>query len=167
MKFDSANADRLTALILFALGAAMAVGGYYMDRLEIRQIHPASIPGLLPMILGAALALCAVLLFTSAQQLSDPKSDEEVQRGWAFGNLSDLGFTAIYTVGYALGLVGRLPFEVATAIFIAVFVLHFTYKSDAQPRGKMMAVGGALVYAGLCSVAVSALFRYAFLVRLP
>ena len=43
-----AMADRLTAGLLFLLGLALLVGGYTMDRLEIRQIHPASIPGLVP-----------------------------------------------------------------------------------------------------------------------
>ncbi|MBD3625750.1 MAG: hypothetical protein HUJ24_10345, partial [Rhodobacteraceae bacterium] len=46
MRFDSPAADRVTAAVLFALGAGMSYGGYVMDRLEIRQIHPASIPGL-------------------------------------------------------------------------------------------------------------------------
>ena len=53
-----AKADRVTAIVFLALGLAMLVGGWQMDRLEIRQIHPASIPGLLPMILGGLLALC-------------------------------------------------------------------------------------------------------------
>src|SRR6056297_2853194 len=58
MPFDSARADRITAFVFFVLGAAMTWGGYVMDRLEIRQIHPASIPGLVPMFLGVALMLC-------------------------------------------------------------------------------------------------------------
>ena len=62
MRFDSPSADRLTAVAFFALGAAMAWGGFVMDRLEIRHIHPASIPGLVPMVLGGALMICAVLL---------------------------------------------------------------------------------------------------------
>jgi hypothetical protein len=64
MTFDSATADRLTSLVLFSLGVAMLIGGYTMDRLEIRHIHPASIPGLVPMILGSGDdALCACLCF--------------------------------------------------------------------------------------------------------
>ena len=60
MRLDSARADQVTALVFFVLGVAMAIGGYTMDRLEVRQIHPASIPGLVPMILGGLLALCAI-----------------------------------------------------------------------------------------------------------
>ena len=45
-----AMADRLTAIVLLVIGLALLVGGWTMDRLEVRQIHPASIPGLVPMI---------------------------------------------------------------------------------------------------------------------
>ena len=72
MRFDTPAADRITAATLFALGAAMTWGGFVMDRLEIRQIHPASIPGLVPMILGAAMMLCATLLALSTRGLSAP-----------------------------------------------------------------------------------------------
>ncbi|CAN0603617.1 unnamed protein product, partial [Ectocarpus sp. 12 AP-2014] len=50
MTFDGNTADRLTAVVLCLLGLAMTWGGFEMDRLEIRRIHPASIPGLVPMI---------------------------------------------------------------------------------------------------------------------
>jgi len=160
MRLDSAAGDRAAALTFFVLGVAMAIGGYNMDRLEIRQIHPASIPGLVPMILGGLLALCAVALYLGANKRAhgDDTGDDSVRNLW---------FAILYTVVYALGLVGRMPFEVATGIFIAVFVLHFTYDRLAQGRSYAVWIGGALVYAVICAVAVSSLFRYAFLVRLP
>lgn len=160
MRLDSARADQVTALVFFVLGVSMSVGGYTMDRLEIRQIHPASIPGLLPMILGALLALCAVALFLGARNREDGPADDGV-------SLHNLGFAAFYTVVYALGLVGRMPFVLATGLFISVFVLHFTYDRLAEGRHPLVWIGSALVYAAICSVSVSALFSYAFLVRLP
>jgi putative tricarboxylic transport membrane protein len=93
-----------------------------MDRLEIRQIHPASIPGLVPMMLAAALC-CA----------------------------------------YALVLVGRLPFFIATALFVAAFVAAFRPSGRPWLRHGVMAAGFGIATA----VTVSALFRYGFLVRLP
>ena len=160
MRLDSARADQVTALVFFVLGVAMAIGGYTMDRLEIRQIHPASIPGLVPMILGGLLALCAVALYFGARKREDGPDAGDV-------SLHNLGFAALYTVVYALGLVGRMPFELATGIFITVFVLHFTRERLAEGRHPALWIGGALLYAVICSAAVAALFRYAFLVRLP
>jgi putative tricarboxylic transport membrane protein len=160
MRLDSARADQVSALVFFVLGVAMAVGGYTMDRLEIRQIHPASIPGLVPMILGGLLAVCAIGLYLGARTSDDGPATDDV-------SLHNLGFAALYTVVYALGLVGRMPFELATGIFITVFVLHFTRERLAEGRHPAVWIGGALVYAVICSATVSALFRYAFLVRLP
>ena len=39
-----AQADRIAAVVFLALGLAMLAGGWTMDRLEARRIHPASIP---------------------------------------------------------------------------------------------------------------------------
>ncbi|MEZ5767400.1 MAG: hypothetical protein R3D80_06845 [Paracoccaceae bacterium] len=60
-----------------------------------------------------------------------------------------------------------MPFELATFIFIAVFVLHFTHERLAEGRSAVAWIASATIYAAICSAAVSALFRYAFLVRLP
>ena len=68
MQLDSARADRVAAMVLFAIGMASLYGGWAMDRLEVRRIHPASIPGLVPMILGLLLAVCAGLLWLSARR---------------------------------------------------------------------------------------------------
>ena len=160
MRLDSARADQVSALVFFVLGVAMAIGGYTMDRLEVRQIHPASIPGLVPMILGGLLALCAIGLWLQARKREDGPDTDDV-------SLSNLGFAAFYTVAYALGLVGRMPFELATGIFITVFVLHFTYERLAEGRHPAVWIASAVLYAAICSAAVSGLFRYAFLVRLP
>lgn len=160
MRLDSARADQVTALVFFVLGISMAIGGYNMDRLEVRHIHPASIPGLLPMILGVLLAGSAIALYLGAKNREDaPPADGD--------SLRNLGFAVVYTVAYALGLVGRMPFELATGIFITVFVLHFTYDRLAEGRHPAIWLGSAVLYAAICSAAVSSLFRYAFLVRLP
>lgn len=160
MRLDSARADQVSALIFFVLGVAMTIGGYTMDRLEVRQIHPASIPGLVPMILGGLLAACAVGLWLGARKRADGPATDDV-------SLKNLGFAALYTVVYALGLVGRMPFELATGIFITVFVLHFTHERLAEGRHPAIWIGGAVFYAVVCSAGVAALFRHAFLVRLP
>ncbi len=152
MRLDTARADRVTALALAALGLALLRAGYTMDRLEARHIHPASIPGLLPMILGAVLALCALLLFLGAR---DP--DEPAERG----SWRDAGVALAWSAVYALVLVGRVPFYAATAVYVAGFILAFD--RSPLPRRTFFAVGFGIAAAA----AIGALFRYAFLVRLP
>ena len=158
MHFDSARADRITAIVLFALGAAMLYGGYTMDRLEIRQIHPASIPGLVPMLLGGVLALCALLLFLRA---SDGGA------GVAVASWSSVALALGVCLAYALGLVGRVPFFWATAVFVAAFAALFVWR-DAAGEGRLVwRLALAVVFGFLVSGGISALFRYGFLVRLP
>lgn len=158
MRFDSAIADRVTAVVLFALGGAMLWGGFVMDRLEIRQIHPASIPGLVPMILGAAMMLCAALLAWSATSAERKEPDEGSWRSFAF--------TAVWSCFFAVVLVSRIPFAAATAIYVAGFAGWFMLPDTptaSRLKLTVLIIGFGLVTA----LAISSLFRYGFLVRLP
>jgi putative tricarboxylic transport membrane protein len=160
MTFDSARADRVAAVVLFALGIAMLYGGYTMDRLEIRQIHPASSPGLLPMLLGGVLAVCAVLLFAGARDDGEGAAVEGVS--WP-----NVGIALVLCLVYALGLVGRMPFFVATAIFIAAFAGVFAWRDADGARRPVRIVLFSLAFGIVVAGAISALFRYGFLIRLP
>lgn len=158
-----ALADRLSAIVFFALGLALLVGGWTMDRLEIRQIHPASIPGLVPMILGVLLVICAVLLFwTSLKAEGDDGPELIVPGSWV-----RLGLTGIICTVYALGLVGWLSYFWATAIFTFAFTFAFSFPVDGSPRDKVISVAGALALALGVAFGSSILFRELFLVRLP
>jgi putative tricarboxylic transport membrane protein len=130
-----------------------------MDRLEVRRIHPGSIPGLVPMILGVALMVCAVLLFAGART----KPREETEAG---ASLGDLGIAAAWSVFYAVAMVGNAPFALATAIYIAAFVWWFT-RPETGDDGDIRRIVIAIAFGAVVSVATSVLFRYGFLVRLP
>ena len=162
MSVSMRTADRVTAVVLGALGAAMLVGGYTMDRLEIRDIHPSSIPGLVPMILGGLLMACAGLLYRSAG--AGPGGEAPFM---SQGSFKRLGVTAVLGVVYALGLVGTLPFSVATAIFVMAFTLIFSWPDAADARRRVVTVVAAVVFGIVVAASVSLLFRYGFLVRLP
>ncbi|MDF0603224.1 tripartite tricarboxylate transporter TctB family protein [Psychromarinibacter sp. C21-152] len=158
-----ATADRVTAVVLFVVGLAMAIGGWTMDRLEVRNIHPASIPGLVPIILGVLLAICAVLLWYSTTK--DP--ERGTREFMADGSWLRLALTGVSCVVYALVLVGWLPFFWATAVFVSVFALIFTWPERAEQKARALAIGGALVLGFAVAFGVSILFEQAFLVRLP
>ncbi|WP_177220450.1 tripartite tricarboxylate transporter TctB family protein [Poseidonocella sedimentorum] len=158
-----ALADRLSALLLFMLGLALLVGGYTMDRLEIRQIHPASIPGLVPMILGVLLALCAALLFRSTYKAEDRNAAPVLSGGsWA-----RLGITTAICTVYALGLVGWLPYFWATFVFTACFTLVFSFPIDGARRAQLTSLAGALALGFGVALGSALLFEKLFLVRLP
>lgn len=153
MRLDTARADRVTAIVFFALGLTMLWAGYTMDRLEIRRIHPSSIPGLLPMFLGGGMALCSVFLFLGARDGDGPNPTVS----WR-----TMGLTAGWSVIFALIMVGNLPFYLATAIYVAGFVMIFD--TETPPLKRVVA---GCVFGIISAAVIGALFRYAFLVRLP
>ncbi len=161
MRLDSAYADRLTAAVLFLLGAASIYGGFVMDRLEVRRIHPASFPGLVPIILGIALMICAVALAWSARASREGGQAETVS--W-----TGIGFTVVWGGLYALAAVGTLPFAPATAVFVAGFTLFFLWTDDErETRPGALSILSVILFALAIGYGVAALFRYGFLVRLP
>lgn len=159
-----AKADRVTAVVLLALGLAMLGGGWTMDRLEIRHIHPASIPGLLPMILGALLSLCAMLLWRASPTTSRGAGTANVM---ADGSWSRLGLTTGLCVLYAIGLIGWLSYFWATAIFTVAFSLIFSFPVDGTPRARARAVVSSVLLAFGVAFGSALLFEKLFLVRLP
>ena len=176
MGFDTALADRITAVVLFALGIAMLVGGYTMDRLEIRAIHPASIPGLVPMILGGVLAFCAALLFFRSaspaqtaprQSAEEPSGEAALPEELPPQSWQNLLATAAWSIVYAVLLVGWLPFFAATAIYVAGFIVIFRRSRERAPGARLKRLLFTAVFALLASAAIAVLFRDAFLVRLP
>jgi putative tricarboxylic transport membrane protein len=63
-------------------------------------------------------------------------------------------------------MVGQMPFAAATAIYLAAFVGWFLWR-DVRPERPWLTAAGVLVFAVVAAAAISALFRYGFLVRLP
>lgn len=165
MQPESPTADRITAVVLFLLGGAMCWGGFVMDRLEIRQIHPASIPGLVPIFLGLILMICAVFLALGTRGKTSPESGDSSTR--ETGNWSDFSFAAVWSCLFAVLFVGRMPFVVASALYIAVFTGWYLWRPSAEGGHRLKLMLLVLLYAVLVAVGVSVLFRYGFLVRLP
>lgn len=164
------KADLITGLVLLALAAAVMVGGLTMDRLEIRQIHPASIPGLVPVILGAALAVAALaLVLRAARRLraQAPAGADETEAFDGGASRSGLAIALFLTIGYAVGLVGRIPYEIATGVFVFLFIAVFEWRPAMPARARLIRLGTALLQAVLVALVVGLVFDKLFLVRLP
>ena len=189
----AARNDRLTAVVLFALGVAMFWGGFDMDRLEARRIHPASIPGLVPMLLGGVLALCATVLgLTASREVRDAAAGAgttatagtEATAGTtaARGQGGDVATppppddhvsvprllaAALWSSTYALVLLGRMPFTLATALYVTLFVLGFGWPAARGGAARARLAALALGIGVIGAWAIATLFSEGFLVRLP
>jgi putative tricarboxylic transport membrane protein len=158
-------ADIGVATILLCIGIAQLVGGYTMDRLENRHIHPASFPGLVPMILGAVMAGMALILLIGQMRASGPQGQTDSGGDFTRDELLRLAGVGGVCLFYALVLVGNVHFWLASSLFIAAFTLLF---EPAPPgRNRWLRAVAIIVFAIVMGGAISMLFERAFLVRLP
>lgn len=162
---DRQLADRVVAAVLMVFGAAQFWGGYTMDRLEIRKIHPASIPGLVPMFLGIAMFVLALIVF----RVSRPSVETDGQADAGFSATEIKRFVGVSVLAgiYALVLVGHLHFWLASAVFVFSFVLITEYSRQPDLRARLRLFALALIVAIAVTGAITVLFEKGFLVRLP
>ena len=159
-------ADLLTGVAWLALSVAIMVGAWQMDRLKHLQATIYTIPGLIPGVLGAALALMSAILIARALHagaLAGARWPE-----YRFADHWRLLAALVLCLGFAIGLVGRgPPFWLGAAIFVAAFVFLFQYEerrtAGTLVRGAMFAV----VYGLISGLVIYHLFQDVFLVRLP
>jgi putative tricarboxylic transport membrane protein len=145
-----------------------------MDRLEARHIHPLSAPGLMPGMLGLALAVCSVMLLVGALRVlhtAPPAAHVTPPAGLSDEGNPGAGFrlisAAVICLVYALGLIGRVPYWLATALFVTVFIAFFEWEADAPASRRAIRLAWAVSLGLATGLAVSYAFRELFLVRLP
>jgi len=162
-----ARADLVAALVLVALGLAVFYLSWTMPRLEARRIHPATIPGLVPMILGAVLTLLGGLLAWRSWKIEGPGGWRGLAQLLVSWQAFRVGAVLALALVFTLGLMGWLPFWLAAMLFIFTFIVLFETVLADQPapllRTMLWAAGVALVAGGGISYA----FERIFLIRLP
>lgn len=164
------KADFLSSVGLMIFGITVTVLSWRMPRLEEKDINPYTAPGTVPGALGVILLVLALIMFVrtvrqggflprfSAQGFKSLAKSEGILR---------LGVALLLCLVYALGLIGRLPYPLATFLFVFAFVLSFDLKFDAVEGGKRRIILTALLQAVITSCVISAAFQYLFLVDLP
>ncbi|MGB3336000.1 MAG: tripartite tricarboxylate transporter TctB family protein [Devosia sp.] len=162
-----ARADLLTAIVLVGLGLVIFYFSWTMPRLENRHVHPATIPGLVPMFLAAALTICGVLLLWRSWRIEAPGG----WRGLAalFTTRQALRVLVIFGLAlvHTLVLVGWLPFWAAAMLFIFTFIMVFeTWLADT-PANPLTSAIWALGIAVAGGGGIFYVFERIFLVRLP
>jgi len=141
--------DRAQGAAWIAVGGAIVYASWTMDRLERHGAALFTAPGLVPGLLGLVLLVLGVVL--AVRNRAAPS----LRLRW-----ENTPLVLVLCLGYAIGLVGRVPFWLATFVFVTVFIAAFEY-----PSRRRMTL--APVYGAATSLAVTYLFETVFLVRLP
>lgn len=159
----SARADLITAAVWIAFGAAVVVGAWSMDRLHNQGATLYSYPGLVPGLLGAAVGLMGVILGARAVAQGAFLPGAPFWPGWN----PRLTASAAFMLVYALGLVARMPFWLATWLFVSGFVAAFEWRERGARGARLRGMALAMVYGGGTALIVTLAFERLFLVRLP
>ena len=162
------RADLLAGIAFVALGVAILWLSWTMPRLEERGVPLITAPGLVPGVLGALLAACgAALALRSLAVARDPAGWRRFAAILVSVEAGRAVAVIVLVFGYALGLVGLVPFWLATALFVFAFVLSFDAWLAEVPRPLRRVAPAAALLAVATGVVVVLVFERGFLVRLP
>jgi hypothetical protein len=140
-------------------GLAILAGAWRMDRFESMGATVYTAPGFVPAMFGFALVLLGSVLAWRGSR-AEPASAADAPTEPLLSRR--VGLMLALTFAYAAVLVGRLPFWLATTLFVAAFTATFT--EDQPPlRRAWVAIASGL----LTSLVVVLVFERVFLVRLP
>lgn len=160
--------DLWTAAVFFAVGTAIVYASWRMPTFyeQLQQIYTA--PGLVPALYGIIIALLALWLAARAIGRGAFRRGEKQPRAAreGYSNLR-LALAAVLGLAFAVGMVGRLPFWLATAIFVFLFILLFEWRKDQSGRERAIRIASAALIGVGTGFLVMLVFTRVFLVRLP
>jgi hypothetical protein len=164
----SARADLIGGLAWIALGVAIVAGSLAMDRYESVGATLHTMPGLVPGLLGMAISALGLLLAVRAIRARAIAGLAAPWRPDAEGRatLKRAALATALALLYTLGLVGRMWFPAATALFVFAFIMIFEISPGVQ-RSLARRATIAAITAITTAAVVSLVFERIFLVRLP
>jgi putative tricarboxylic transport membrane protein len=163
------KADFVTGLVLIALGIATVVASLGMPRFAELNVNPYTVPGLVPGALGVVLLILGAALFVRAARAGGWRllAAAPGPAAQADPGVRHLVLAVGLCLGYAAGLIGRVPFWLATFLFVALFVVVFEWRLAQSGRERVRRLAYAVGFGAVVSAAVTLVFQEVFLVRLP
>ncbi len=158
------RADLITAAVLFCFGLGVVALCLRMPTF-VEQSHTGlTAPGIVPGFHGVVITLLSLLLGLRAIRRGALR-DGSGGRALAAGDGRRLFIAAVLGTLYAGFLVGRLPFWLASAVFVFAFTTIFEWEKG--PGGRLRRVIEAAAIGLATGIAVMLVFEKVFLVRLP
>jgi hypothetical protein len=164
------RADFVTSIGLIAFGVAVLVLSIQMPRFEEQGVNRFSVPGIVPGFLGSIVALLGLVLFIRSIIQKGYKlglDGAAVRRFFTAEMTKRFALTILINVIYGWGMISRINYEVATAIYVFVFIVVFDVKWRQGIKTQWKKLLVAAVIALLVAGVVGTTFRRLFLVNLP
>lgn len=164
-----ARTDLITAAVLLAFAAAAFAGAWAMPTFTDRGGDPFTAPGIVPGFHAVVIGLLSLVLGVRAVLRGALRPDGGPPPDWRVvegASTARLAVAAALGIALVFGLIGRVPFWLAAALFVAAFIILFEWPlTPKEKRARRIAEGIAL---GLATgVLVTLVFERVFLVRLP
>jgi hypothetical protein len=155
--------DLAVAIVFFLVGAAIFFQAWNMPTFRERGGDIFTAPGIVPGFHGLVIAFLAALLGARAV-VRKRRGLGATSRESTTAGLAGLALVIVLCLAFAVGMVTRLPFWLASAIFVTAFIVIFEWRSGKSPARL---VATALVVGVGAGVAIAYVFEKLFLVRLP
>lgn len=164
------KADFVTAIGLSLFGSAIIIRSLQMPRFESLGVNPYSVPGIVPGLLGTVLTILGLMLLVRSIRRKGYRLGltRETVRGY-FTDASTKRFliALLLSVIYGIFILKRIPYALATGLYVFAFVLIFEYRPGEGLFSQKRALFFSFLEALLVSAGVTLVFRYLFLVDLP
>jgi hypothetical protein len=161
--------DLWIAAVFFVFGAAAAWLAFLMPTYADQKGQIYTAPGLVPGFYGVVILLLSVWLAVRAvrQGALQPRGKEG--GGSTPTGTSDLRLALAAALGlvFVVGLIGRVPFWLAAAMFVAMFTILFEWRSGEPWAPRARRIGEAALLGLVTGAAVTLVFEKVFYVRLP
>ncbi|PIE32082.1 hypothetical protein CSA56_16595 [candidate division KSB3 bacterium] len=164
------KADFVTSIVLVLFGIAVFILSVKMPKMEELGADPYSAPGIVPGFLGGIIAFLGVVLFWRSLRQGGARLELSGEKWAAFfrdNAYRRVLLTSLLGVIYGIGLLGRVPYVLATFVYVLVFVVLFEYRQDISLHDQKKMLFWACIQAVFVSGIIAGVFRYLFLVDLP
>lgn len=160
--------DLWIAVVFFALAAAIVSVSAQMPTYREQQGEIYNWPGLVPTVHGAIVALLSIWLAIRSIRRGAlrPGAQGLPARREGYSN-ARLTLAAGLCLVFAAVLIGRMPFWLAAALFVAGFITLFEWRREAPVGANLRRVAIAAAIGIGTGIGVVLVFERLFLVRLP
>jgi Tripartite tricarboxylate transporter TctB family len=162
--------DLWIAAVFFVFGAAAAWLAFRMPTYTDQKGEIFTAPGLVPGFYSVVIVLLSIWLAIRAVRQgalrADTQRDAAREPGQRSGNVR-LALAAGLGLFFVVGLIGRVPFWLASGIFVTMFTVLFEWQSGEPWQQRARRIGEAGLIGLATGVAVTLVFEKVFYVRLP
>jgi hypothetical protein len=164
------KADFVTAIGLSLFGLAIIIRSLQMPRFANVGANPYSVPGIVPGLLGIVLTTMGLMLLARSIRRKGYRlglTRETIRAFFADASTRRFLITLFLSVIYGVFVLRRIPYALATGLYVLAFILIFEYRPGERLFSQKRTLFFSFLEALLVSAGVTLVFRYLFLVDLP